>query len=133
MTYTVLSACYANAEGTAAVLKTVQAGDVLVSPVDTPALWELLPAEVEPYAPLVTVPAEVTMRQARRALRRVGKLAEVDALIAAMPGEAGEDARIDWEKSQTVQRHWPLVHALAPALGLSESDLDQLFILARGL
>lgn len=133
MTYTVLSACYANAEGTAAVLKTVQAGDVLVSPVDTPALWELLPAEVEPYAPLVTVPAEVTMRQARRALRLAGKLAQVEAAIDGLPEPQRTDARIDWDHSQTVQRHRPLVQLLAPALGLSESDLDQLFILARDL
>lgn len=39
MTYAILSAQYANADHTAAVLHTQEAGAVLVSQADTPALW----------------------------------------------------------------------------------------------
>lgn len=79
------------------------------------------------------VPAAVTMRQARLALLGVGKLADVNAAIAAMQGPAGEAARIEWEYSQEVQRDKALVLALAPVLGLSDAELDALFVAAAAL
>lgn len=87
------------------------------------------PADV----PAAVVPASVTMRQARLALLQVGLLNTVNDAIAAMPGSAGEAARIEWEYSQEVQRNKALVQALAPALNLSEAQLDGLFALAATL
>jgi hypothetical protein len=73
------------------------------------------------------------MRQARLALLVAGKLSAVDAAIAALPSPQKEAAQIEWEFSSAVERNRPLVQTLGPALGLSESDLDQLFITAASL
>lgn len=82
---------------------------------------------------VVRVPKEVTMRQARLALRAAGKLAAVAAAIDAMPSPTKEDAQIEWEYSNTLRRDHPLVAALGPALNLTGEQLDGLFITAAGL
>lgn len=79
------------------------------------------------------VPAAVTMRQARLALLQAGKLETVNAAIAGMTGAQGAAAKIEWEFSNEVQRAQPLVAALAPVLGMTSAELDQLFITAAGL
>lgn len=83
-------------------------------------------------APL-PVPDAVTMRQARLALLQSGLLAQVNTAIANMPGAAGDTSRIEWEFSSTVERNRPLVQSLIGALGLTESQLDDLFRLAATL
>lgn len=75
----------------------------------------------------------VTMRQARLALLNAGKLADVASAIAALPSPQKEAAQIEWEYSQTVERNRPFVLVLAPALGLTEAQLDDLFTLAAAL
>ncbi len=86
-----------------------------------------------PSVEAVDVPTEVTMRQARRALHATGMLAAVDAAIDALSEPERTAARIEWEYSSAVQRHNGFVAQLAPALGLSESALDDLFVLAGSL
>ena len=77
---------------------------------------------------------EVTMRQARLALLGAGLLDDVDAALNAIPNEAQRKAAlIEWEFSNTVQRDMSLVQQLAPALGLSEQQLDNLFAQAAQL
>lgn len=83
--------------------------------------------------PVVEVPKAVTMRQARLALLMAGKLSYVNSAIASMSGVQGEAARIEWEFSNEVQRAQPLVAALAPVLGMTSEELDQLFITAARL
>ena len=83
---------------------------------------------VAPYDANNTVPYSVTMRQARRALLAVGKLAMVDAAIASLPSPMKEAAQIDWEFSNEVQRHNGLVSQMGPALGMTEAQIDALFI-----
>lgn len=90
----------------------------------------VLPAYV---APPDNVPAAVTMRQARLALLQSGLLAQVNSAVSAMPGAEGEAARIEWEFSATVERHRPLVESLGVALGLTDTQLDDLFRLAATL
>lgn len=84
-----------------------------------------------PVAP--AVPQIVTMRQARLALLRGGLLSQVDAAIAVMPSPQKEEAQIEWEYSQEVHRNRTLVQMLAPALGLNNSQLNDLFLLAATL
>lgn len=86
-----------------------------------------------PAAAPVPVPASVTMRQAKLALRRAGVLATVDAIIAALPGEDGDDARIEWQYGKDVNRDSPLVMGLMPALGMTPAQIDALFIAAATL
>jgi hypothetical protein len=91
---------------------------------------EPLPAD-SVIPPKVT---EVTMRQARLALLGAGLLDDVDAALNAIPNEVQRKAAlIEWEFSNTVQRDMSLVQQLAPALGLSEQQLDNLFAQAAQL
>lgn len=75
----------------------------------------------------------VTMRQARRALLAAGMMAQVDAAIAALPEPQRTEAQIEWEYSSEVQRHNGFVEQIAPMLGMTEQDLDNLFALAATL
>lgn len=79
------------------------------------------------------IPRTVTMRQARLALLGAGLLPTVDAAVTAMPGAAGEAARIEWEYSGEVQRDKALVKGLSASLGLTETQLDDLFTAAAAL
>lgn len=86
---------------------------------------------VEPLP--VIIPNVVTMRQARLALLAAGRLQGVSDLLASLTGPEGEAARIEWEFATEVRRDWPLLQQLAPALNLSSSDLDNLFLNAETL
>ena len=77
---------------------------------------------------IVPVPAEITMRQARLALLGARKLAAVDAAIATMPEPNKSAAKIEWEYSNSVLRHNGFVSALGPMLGLTDAQIDALFI-----
>ena len=75
------------------------------------------------------VPTEVTMRQARLALLGAGLLDTVETAILA----AGPAAKIEWEYAQEVQRASGLVPAMAIALGMTEAQIDALFVTAATL
>lgn len=81
----------------------------------------------------VFAPQEVTMRQARLALLGAGLLAQVEAALAELDGAEGEAARIEWEYSQTVRRDKPFVVAVGSALGITDAQLDELFVAASGI
>jgi hypothetical protein len=84
-------------------------------------------ATVEPYAePPTPIPAIVTMRQARLALLQGDLLTKVNATIAS----GSEADKITWEFATEVKRDDLLVHNMATTLNLTETDLDNLFILA---
>ncbi len=82
---------------------------------------------------LPVVPQSVTMRQARLALHAAGLLSGVDAAIASMQDPAKTAAAIEWEYASAVERNAGLVPAMAAALGMSEADIDDLFITAATL
>ena len=82
---------------------------------------------------LASVPASVTMRQARLALHAAGLLSSVNAALAALSEPAKTAALIEWEYASAVERSAGLVPAMAAALGMSEADVDDLFILAATL
>lgn len=86
-----------------------------------------------PEAPATPAPQSVTMRQARLALFGINKLSDVDSIIAAMPSPQKDAALIEWEYSSEVWRNKPLVQALGPALGMTEAEIDALFIQAATL
>lgn len=94
---------------------------------------EIAATYVPPPPPVPVVPAAVTMRQARLVLLGAGLLDDVEAAINALPSPQKEAARIEWEYSKEVQRHNGFVSVLAPSLGLTESQLDQMFIQAATL
>lgn len=79
------------------------------------------------------IPNTVTMRQARLALLQSGYLEQVNTIIASMSGIEGETARIEWEYAQEVSRDSSLVSNIALAIPLTDSQIDDLFILANSL
>lgn len=105
-----------------------QYGRLLV-PTDTAGPgWSYIDGEfVAPEPEPEPVPEVVTMRQARLALLQAGLLSQVDTAIDDLPEPDKSAARIEWEYSQEVQRDKPFVAMLAPALGLTEEALDDLF------
>lgn len=85
--------------------------------------WEV----VEAQSPANSVPAVVSMRQARLALHAAGLLDAVSTAIESMSGVEGDAARIEWEYAQEIRRDWPVVVAVGSELGLSNDQLDALF------
>lgn len=81
------------------------------------------------------IPAVVTMAQARKALILGGvSISSVNAAIAAIPDATERQlAETDWEYSMTVRRDSALVASIAPALGLTDQQIDELFVLAATL
>lgn len=98
---------------------------------DFPGAVAPQPPEYAP--PASNVPNAVTMRQARLALLQAGLLDDIETAINSLPSPQKEAARIEWEYSQEVQRHNGFVSVLAPGLGLTELDLDQMFVTASKL
>lgn len=94
------------------------------------AVYAVHDPNVQPIQP---VPEVVTMRQARLALLQNGMLTQVNDAVANIPGAQGDAARIEWEFSSTVERNRPLVQSLGAALGLTDTQLDDLFRLAATL
>lgn len=71
---------------------------------------------------------EVTMRQARLALNDAGLLAQVETAIAASDAAA----QIEWEYATTLKMDHPLTQAISTQLGLTQDQVIDLFIAAKG-
>ena len=81
----------------------------------------------EPPAPPVPVPQSVTMRQARLALLAAGLLDDVEAAVVA----SGRAAQIEWEYATEVTRDHLLIASVQNAQGLSDTEIDALFVAAE--
>lgn len=79
--------------------------------------------------PAPVIPTSVSPLQARKALHQSGLLANVEAAVAA--ADAG--TQMAWEYATSVDRNSAVVQSLSAVLGLSEQQLDDLFILAASL
>lgn len=89
--------------------------------------------EYVPTQPVISIPSFVTMRQARLALLQQGLLSQVQIAIDSLPSPQKEAAQIEWDYSSEVHRNKPFVQLLSAALGLTEEQLDDLFVLASTL
>lgn len=81
----------------------------------------------------IEIPKIVTMRQARLVLLQAGLLHQVQTAIDSLPSPQKEAAQIEWDYSSEVHRNKPFVVMLGSALGLSNEQLDNLFITASQL
>jgi hypothetical protein len=87
-------------------------------------------SKIVPYVPQPpVVPTVVSMRQARLALYGAGLLDQVNALVAS----STPDVRIEFEYATELRRDWPTLVALAAGLGLTDAQIDNLFIQASQL
>jgi len=76
----------------------------------------------------VVVPTSVTPRQLRLALHYGGKLAQVEQFVAS--GQAPQEAKIAWEYAVEFLRTDPMLEQFAHMLGMSEQDVDAMFVAA---
>jgi hypothetical protein len=84
----------------------------------------------EPADPIVIpVPTVISMSQAQLALYAAGHLDRIEAEIGTLPREA----QILWKKANTVVRGDALVTQLTAFLGLTETEVDNLFTEASKL
>lgn len=77
--------------------------------------------------------AFVTMRQARLALAQQELLQTVEDAIALIPEPDRSKISVEWEYSAIVERGSSWIGVLAPDLGLSDEQMDDLFKLAATL
>lgn len=96
--------------------------------------WETMRADEMAARAAIATPRSVTMRQARLAMLSDGILDDVEGAIAAIPDETQRKAaQIEWEYAQDVARdHW-LLASLMPVIGLTDAQVDELFVLADTL
>lgn len=80
------------------------------------------------------VPQSVTRRQARQALLLAGMLDSVQPAIDAIADPVQRRMmQIEWDDSQEFERQRPSLLGIAAALGLSSTQLDDLFTQAATL
>ena len=70
----------------------------------------------------------ITMRQARLYLYSVDKLEDVEKMV-----ETRKDWQIEWEYTSEVERSSLLVSTIKDSLGLSDIEVDDIFIAASKL
>jgi hypothetical protein len=97
--------------------------------------WEQIKADREAEAltgveTINNVPQVISMRQARLALLQNGLLATV---TSAIESGTDEEMKIEWEYAMDVRRDWESLNTMATSLGITEKQLDELFILAGSL
>jgi hypothetical protein len=81
--------------------------------------WAVVPA------PPPRVPDEIQMWQARTILAQSGLLASINAAVAA---SNNAEIQIAWEYAPNVVRRSTFVATMATALGLTDAQLDAMFI-----
>lgn len=78
--------------------------------------------------PVPAVPQVVSRRQALRALLADGLLHMVEPAIAALPQPDRDIAMIEWAAATEFRRDHFLIAMIGTALGLTEQQIDALFI-----
>jgi hypothetical protein len=80
----------------------------------------------EPYVAPVVIPFSVTPFQAKAAILQAGLLPAVEAALAT----ASPIAQLAWSDATEFTRDSPTINALAAQLGLTDAQVDDLFIAA---
>lgn len=78
----------------------------------------------------VPVPQMVTMKQARLALFQEGYLNQIQPVIDGLSDPIKTEALIQWEYSTTVERDNQFCTLLGTEIGLTDTQIDDLFRLA---
>lgn len=95
---------------------------------------EIVTPEPAPEPEQSRIPTSITPRQAKLALLSAGLLDDVDAAIEAIPDAATKRvAQIEWEYAQDVRRDWPMLNQVAAQMGMTDAQIDELFIMAAAL
>jgi hypothetical protein len=87
--------------------------------------------EIAPYVEpeiIIVIPESITRLQAKLQLSKIGKFSEAEALI-----QGNENTRIYWNDANNFYRNDQTLLDMATALGLSDAQLDDLFLQASKL
>lgn len=106
----------------------VEDGEVLSKSAQEQAYLELI-GLTTPEPTNKPVPQVVEMRQARKVLIRAGLMTAVDNLVKSLDAES----QVDWEYALTVERDHPIVKLAKTSLGLTDMQIDAMFIAAATL
>lgn len=79
---------------------------------------------------VIKIPDSVEMLQARIALIQSGKFSLVQPAIDALPDDEKLIANTYWNYANNVKRNDPFTLGIGAAIGLSSSEIDDLFIAA---
>jgi hypothetical protein len=78
------------------------------------------------------VPTSVTPRQIRLALLTKNiPLASIDAAIDTLPEPDKSMTRVSWDYAVTIDRKDPMIAGMGALLGLTDAQIDELFVLAE--
>ena len=92
-----------------------------VAPINNKQTWELVAIPKE-------VPQEITPLQSKLQLLEIGLLDEVEALVTA-----DRKVQLYWEYASVIERDNEILLMMATSLGMTEEQLDDLFIKANKL
>ena len=76
----------------------------------------------------LSVPSVITKLQAMKQLKAIGRWEEVKALLSS-----NDEINDEWILSNELNRKYPLIISMGTALGLTQEDLDNIFIQASRL
>ena len=115
------------------ISETVEPGEIRANYTGIPGSeWMLLPYSTPVPVPIpeptLVVPESITPRQGYITLSRYGLLEAVKTYFAALEGQEGEEAKIELEFAQEWKRSWPTLINAAHAFGLTDAQIDQMFI-----
>lgn len=71
---------------------------------------------------------KISARQARIALLSIGKLSLVQEAISQLASPDKEVAEVTWEYATEIDRLNPFVSMLGAGLGMSDDEIDELFV-----
>lgn len=98
-----------------------------------PMTDEEVSAHLNPPPPPPVVPREVTMRQARLQLHKIGMLKDVQPAIDSLDEPDRTEAQIEWDYASSISRDNASVQLLITKLGLDDEQVDAWFIEASKL
>ena len=92
-----------------------------VAPINNKQTWELVAIPKE-------VPQEITPLQSKLQLLEIGLLDDVEAIVSA-----DRKVQLYWEYASVIERDNEILLMMATSLGMTEEQLDDLFIKANKL
>lgn len=79
------------------------------------------------------VPASVPNLFGRLALLQAGRLADVEAALAALAEPQKAEAMVWWDYSPVIERQHPLTIQIGAACGMTDADIDGFFVSAASI
>lgn len=90
-----------------------------------------IPPQPEKPKPFVEVPKTITRLQAMIALSQSGLLEKIQGMMTELP--ASNIQRLAWENALQFERDSAMVNGMAAAIGITQYQLDDLFIAAAAI